>query len=343
MKEPSHDDWTGLHQAAIEFYRASPWEWIPSEDLFAIENPSDGEMGYCSILGSGREEFGLGVFLGDKGLNGYAQMMVGETEPEDFDDHIMVPLLTVLFVDRQELQNRDLRVIRSLGLRFRGRNAWPLFRSQRPGYAPWFLEKEEALFLTAAIQQALVVASEVRSDGLDLFDEESEESLLTRFWRGGEWREEWRAPQIRDEDSEGEDQAAEAVNEARLQLLHSRTRERSGSWELDIFMLPAPIGPPASRSYFPLCLLAVERESGLIVASRIGEPWRTLSERQDEVIQILEDAEQLPDEILVKSDKVQRVVKPIATRLGIGIRVEGLSMLEEVKGSLQDHLSGGAT
>jgi len=77
--------------------------------------------------------------------------MPDEAEPEELDEKIMVPLLTMLFVDRDKLWKEDREVIHSLGLRFRGRNAWPLFRSQRAGYAPWLLEKDEVLFLTTAI------------------------------------------------------------------------------------------------------------------------------------------------------------------------------------------------
>ena len=40
------------------------------------------------------------------------------------------------FEDRDALQEEDLAVIRGLGLSFRGRQAWPLFRSYRPGYLP---------------------------------------------------------------------------------------------------------------------------------------------------------------------------------------------------------------
>ena len=102
---------------------------MANEDLFAIENPNDGEMGYCSILGNGGEEFGLGMFLGEDGYNQYIKLIEGETEPEDIEESLMMRTLSLLFVDRDVLREEDRDIIRSLGLRFRGRNAWPFFRS----------------------------------------------------------------------------------------------------------------------------------------------------------------------------------------------------------------------
>ena len=67
MKNPDLNEWAALYQAANKFHNISPWTWMSNEDLFAIENPQNGEMGYCSILGAGKQEFGLGAFLGDKG------------------------------------------------------------------------------------------------------------------------------------------------------------------------------------------------------------------------------------------------------------------------------------
>mgnify|MGYP001032879131 CR=1 FL=1 len=340
MKEPSKSDWAALYQAAIAFQHASPWEWMDNEDLFAVENPYDGEMGYCSILGSGQEEFGLGIFLGDKGFVGYLELISSEVEPEDIDESIMLPLLSMLFVDRGTLQKKDLDVIRSLGLRFRGRNAWPLFRSQRPGYAPWFLEKEEVLFLSIAIHQALVVATKVRNNELDLWGKESEDLILTRYCRDNDWLEEWREPKIPDSSSQTHTEAVGAVNEARLHLLRTRAGRLSGAWELDIFVLPMPIGPASSRPYFPSCFLTVERKLGLIIDSKLTKPWLTLSEKQDELIQILEKAEQLPRHIWVRSDKIRLIVEPITRSLGINLRVGRLSMLEEAKASLHNYLSG---
>jgi len=311
MKEPNKSDWAALYEAAITFKEASPWEWMANEDLFAVENPDDGEVGYCSILGSGGEEFGLGIFLGEEEYDRYLKLIAEEVEPKDFEGSVMARLLSMLFVDRDVLQKGDRDIIRSLGLQFRGRNGWPFFRSQRPGYVPWFLEKEEAIFLATALHQSLVIAKRVRSGELDFLQGETENLVLTRYYRGGKWLEEWRKPKISNSNSQSHRENIDPVTEVELHLLRSRAGESSGTWELDIFMLPLPLRSLPGRPYFPSCFLAVERKQGLVVGANLTEPWLTLSEKQDEVIQILRKANQLPGEIRVKSDKVRRIVEPI--------------------------------
>lgn len=340
MRDPTKHSWSTLYQAAIAFKRAAPWEWMGNDDLFAVENPDDGEMGYCSILGSGGEEFGLGMFVGEDGYDRYARLMAGEAEPEGLEENMMVRGISMLFVDRDTLQKRDRDVIRSLGLRFRGRNAWPFFRSQRPGYAPWFLEKAEVLFLTAAIQQALVVADEVRDGGVDPSEGEAGDLILTRFRRGARWQEEWReAPKV-DLKGEADTDSIDPVREAELRMLQNRSGALGGRWELDIFALPMPIGERSERPHFPLCFLAVETEQGLIVGTNLTEPWRTFSQKQDEVILMLTKADQVPLEVRVKSDKVRRIVEPITSILGIRVRVTSLPMVEQAKASLYEYFSG---
>jgi hypothetical protein len=279
------------------------------------------------------------MFVGEDGYGRYAKLIAEEVESEDLEESMMVRGISMLFVDRDVLQKKDHEVIRSLGLRFRGRNAWPFFRSQQPGYFPWFLEKGEVLFLTATIQQALVVADEVRSGKLDLLQGEPENLILTRFYRDGKWHEEWRkAPKL----SQAQETHAENIDplkEAELHLLRGRAGAPSGRWELDIFALPIPIGPRPGRPHFPLCFLAVETKLGLILGANLTEPWLAFSEKQDEVIQIMRKANQLPLEIRVKSDKVRKVVEPITRVLGIKLRVGSLPMLEQAKASLDERFS----
>ena len=56
------------------------------------------------------------------------------------------------------LTKDDLKVLKQLGLKFRGSNAWPQFRSFQPGYYPWHLTESEAKYLTLCLEQARDVA-----------------------------------------------------------------------------------------------------------------------------------------------------------------------------------------
>jgi hypothetical protein len=134
--------------------------------------------------------------------------------------------------------------------------------------------------------------------------------------------------------------AATAVGEAELLLLNNSAGKLSGSWELDIFILPIPIGPKSSRPHFPLCFLAVERQLGLIIGTQMSEPWISPEEQQGVVIEMLKSAKQLPRIIRVKSEKVKGILQPLATNLGINLQVGAIPLLEEAKASLKSHFCG---
>lgn len=329
MGEPSREDWSALYEAAMTFNRAAPWRWMGNEDLFAVENPSDGEIGYCVILGSEAEEFGLAVFVGAEGFEGYRRIVTGEVEPDNIEASATLRSLSVTFVDREVLGKRDLDVIRSLGLRFRGKNAWPFFRSQLPGYLPWCLDRDEALFLTIALQQALEVATQVQREGLDLFRGADAGLILTRYPYAGRWLEEWRKPVS----LKREVGAPEPPDEARLQRLKVAGKLR-GSWEVDFFLLPTAVRSGLERPYHPTCILAVERQVGLIVGTELMGPCLSAAERQEAFIRVLERAKQLPIEIRVARDEVRGVIELVAQALGVSVRVARLPLLEKAKGSL---------
>ncbi len=302
-------------------------------DLFALENPFNGETGYCSVLGNGGQEFGLVLFLGAKGFDAYQRLMMDESETVSLEAGLDICALSVLFVNRGELASPDMAVIRSLGVSFRGKNAWPLFRSQLPGYLPWYLEKEETLFLTSAIQQTINVAVRVRDNDLDLFAGCDEDLILTRYFYEGQWLDEWRKPRAAEEAI-----VSIPLDRERLRRLYDAAGKKSGSWELDLFILPAAIDSGNGRPYYPNCILAVERNQGLIVGTDLLGPGLSHEEKQEAFIRLLEKATPIPQEIHVGSKEVKQLIEPVAGELGISIRIAPLRLLERARRSLFEHV-----
>lgn len=334
MAEPTLEQGRTLYAAAEEFRRLGPWAWMANEDLFAVEQPATGEVGYCSVMGAGGEEFGLAIFLGAEGFAVYRRLMLGEVDPESMEATVMLRSLSVTFGAREELDRRDREVIRSLGLRFRGRNVWPWFRSQRPGYMLWYLEQEEAYFLELALRQAVEVARQVQAGALQLTSGMGDQPVLTRCYRQGAWVDEWRQPpawEVRWEEPE-------PVDTLRLQRLRKAKARGRVSWQLDFFFLPTPVGDRNERPYYPCLLLAVTWQ-GLIVGMQLLKPWASATERQEAVLTLLEQGPHLPREILVGREEVRRVVASLAQGLGISTRVAGLSVLEALKEELADELT----
>ena len=105
--------------------------------------PEDSTVGYCCVLGNLGEQFGLVVYLGDDGLRSYLRLRSGEFWPPAAEALLAQHCLVASFEDRTVLEPQDRAVLKSVGLRVRGRNAWPQFRTYTPGYWPWYVTAPE--------------------------------------------------------------------------------------------------------------------------------------------------------------------------------------------------------
>jgi hypothetical protein len=144
-KEPSLDEWRALYEAAEAFKKARCWEWMYKDDLFGVMDPETGEIAYCCIMGELGEHFALGAYLSPEGLQSIFDMA---EKADDYSPDLlfMQKCLMASFEDREDLEAKDREVIKELGLRFRGRNQWPRFRSYEPGLFPWFIDAWNAAF-----------------------------------------------------------------------------------------------------------------------------------------------------------------------------------------------------
>jgi len=153
--------WKEFYEAAIAYRDLSPWEWMHDGDIFGVQDPESGEIGYCCIMGNAGEVFALGVYPGDEGFKTYL-LLVNQPDELTLEDQVALGLnqilLKVEFVDRAELTEQDLKQIKALGLRFRGRNQWVQAHSHLPGAPGWPINVEQARRLTHALRQACDVA-----------------------------------------------------------------------------------------------------------------------------------------------------------------------------------------
>lgn len=133
-------------------------------DIFGVQDPVSGETGYCCIMGAAGEHYALGVYSGSEGLEGLLRILSGEFSQSHDGVLYVQKCLMASFEDREYLQKEDLKQIKTMGLKFRGANAWPFFRNYTPGFVPWYLTGEEARFLTLALKQAIEVSLRFKKD-----------------------------------------------------------------------------------------------------------------------------------------------------------------------------------
>lgn len=73
------EEWRKLHAAALQVKKHTPWEWMEEVDVFGVENPENGTVGFVSIMGMLGEFDGISVYLGRRG----AGWFLGHAECRD--------------------------------------------------------------------------------------------------------------------------------------------------------------------------------------------------------------------------------------------------------------------
>jgi len=57
------NEWKLLFEESLKFKALACWEWMKNSDIFGVQNPADGEIGYCCVPGSMGEVIALTVIL----------------------------------------------------------------------------------------------------------------------------------------------------------------------------------------------------------------------------------------------------------------------------------------
>jgi len=313
---PSLQEWKPLYQAALEFKNLECWNWMWDSDVFGVQNPETGKIGYCCVMGILGEYHALAVYLGTEGLEGYLRIQSGEEFPPWESLHVQKCLMAS-FEDRELLQKEDLNVIKKLGLKFRGHDSWPLFRSYLPGYVPWFLTSDEAQYLTEVLQQAVDVCSRLRDD-TELLVGPTEDHYLVRVFQKekNEWVDEWLIPLPVEEP----EPVVVPVDETRLVKIKGMVTQRQKTWEIDFFHSPEGVREKDERPYFPYIILWIDHDSGFVLNIHLAEQTEYASDSVEQFLNLLEKTKFVPERILVKKEELFNLLDPVTSHLGINLK-----------------------
>jgi hypothetical protein len=285
-KPPSIQEWRDLYNAVIEFKKIECWNWMWDSDLFGVQNPVTGEIGYCCVMGGAGELFALTVYLDSEGLDGYLKMQSEEFYPSPEEMLNLQKCLMASFEDRKYLQKEDSDLLTS----------------------PY---KENHYFVR--------VSKKDKTTG------------------GLSWEDRWLKPLP----LEKGEIIAEPIDTVRLEAIKRRISHRQGVWEIDFFYFPQVIKEKEGRPFYPYVTLWVEHNSGFILHYHLAKLAECISEFQGQFLKIAEDIKSLPQEILFKKEETFKLLKPIASELGIKlIKVKRLRMLEDAQESMSKFTAG---
>ena len=184
--------------------------------------------------------------------------------------------------------------------------------------------------MTIALDNVRDVAERVGQGVLDLYAGRDPSEVLTRSLRDGVWRDEWepqRPPVLPVEDHRADTD--------RLRSISRSTLVGSAVWEVTAAYIPTGAQDRrGTRHYRPTLVVVVEGNSGLVLTVRMLGRVPSVVEKQEPVLELLEQADRLPGGLVCDRDDTADLLGPIASALGIGLYVGPTPALDFLKDDL---------
>lgn len=184
--EATSEQWKDLYEVTTRIKELKPWEKFWDMDLIGVIKDDDEDSVFYSILGRGGDCYGIAVYEGFEGLNSFLMLTMQQsmnlsTEYAMFNQKN----LTCYWGNRDELSDKQRKMIKELGYTYRGKNQWLYFLSFEPGYYPYNMDTDEVLRMTEYMRnlERALKCYEQETEGVDfehgnmyhiMLDEENE-------------------------------------------------------------------------------------------------------------------------------------------------------------------------
>lgn len=332
---PTLDEWKKLYELMQQVKELAPWEIMHEDDIFGVQIPETGELGFVSVMGSLGEHLSVAIYQGQKSLNSFWDMQeMGEKLTPEFI--LQIPQLQASLVDLEDITDQDRKTIKTLGLKFRGKKDWPQFRGYRPSFIPWYIESEEARMLIYGLEQLLNVAPRFEEDPCIFSPTDYNNDYLMRVQEeDGQWKDTiWSAPE-----KEKEKPLELTVS---MDGLNRLKRIMPGEFviEVDLYMMPEPVQDKKNeRPFFPYMFMLADHNSGMILGMEMLTPVPSLEAMWKQIPDLiiknfLKGA--APREIHLKNEMLAMIIEPLAGKVGFKVkRVSRLSAIESVRKEME--------
>lgn len=336
---PTLRQWGELFDAAIEFRDSHCFEWVDDTQLFGVTEPSSGSVWYCLILGNSGGVRGLAAYEGPMGLASLLETMEPDARPENAIGPNAPRSLLMFLGNRDKLDSEDSRVLKGLGLRFRGANQWPQFRSLVPGYRPWYLAGDEAVTMTLILRQSLEVARKLREQP-DLPLVKGDWSILTRVPVGKNAARFKNAYVKPDTEVVVPGFFDVPIDELKIRRLKRDMVRSKSTWEVSAKWVEEPMRQnQRSRPFYPIMLVWVDRSTGIVLSARLTSFRGLADELVNSTLACIEQHAMIPKEIEVDSADSMVILDKLSRLLGVQLRqVDKLRKSDIVRDELYEYL-----
>ena len=338
-----------LYELALQFRKTCLWKRMAEEQLFAVRLSGD-RIGYVSVMGAIGQHLALAVYVGDDGLRSYHVLRnyVPESEIEYAPALLNHASIQVSFEPKAGLAADELAKARDYakrkGVRFAGKNAYPMFFKAEPGYTIWpELTEQDEDDLETALQAALEVAKDKSLSYQNRGDfpgvDRGTEKITLIEESGGNWRRsQMQLPKI-EEYRPPKGDLFDELAAARIRKL-----PKNGVWQMGLVTVAVPISwDQSDKPIMPVFLVVLDMSNGDVIGVR---PVALYESRTSVMLNMLmnaiEEYGRRPATIKVEDEYTEALLgkwcRAVQMKL---VRVDRLDELRDAKCSLLLHLGGG--
>lgn len=344
-----------LYRLAFAYKKTKLWKKLSDTQLFAVAL-TDGETGYCSVMGALGEHIALAIYPGTPGLRSYSMIAAGPSAAEGLhamEFALAQDCLMCSFENKDMLEEFEIAGLRAYcaanGLTLRGAHAWPRLLRCRPFHLPWTLQEDEKGRMAEGLEAALEVARRLETataDSLGLekgppFDRDI--PLLVKTETGYDWQTVSLPPQ-----TEPVYPAGGPLYDLLLKRA-SMKRERAGVWACDTFLLPEPVcreedgpegGPDEPAPVFPWVQLVLDVDSGMILDTTMCAGGEDYAEQfPNKLLELIGNLGK-PRRMLVETERTAALYRDLAKRVGFPLElVDRCGDLDDALDDFFDHFS----
>ena len=337
---PSFSTMERLYGLASELYGLHPWRLIDESQLILVRDSASGELCYCSVMGMLGEVYSIHAYIGTESLRLFRKMEAEEiTDAGEFfaSQHSVY----VEFVPKAELERQDRELLAALG-HPQGRGvASPIFRTIRPGFHPWFVTEEEARTLAECIRAVIVVCAAVASQKSVKFWELADTYPMVSRVEGAEPR--YQVDLVKSILPTEPPIPTARLEEEILRPLRSQDYAVRGVMELDHILSGAAIGKKGERRACASIALAVDADSGMVLAPEATDSSVAAGDALARVfLKAIQTSRTLPKEVRVRSPRLKDCLAPLMESFGVAVRVANrLPAADEARSHLLSFFHGG--
>jgi hypothetical protein len=330
-----------LYELASNLYGLQPWRLLDESQLILLRDSVSGELCYCSIMGMLGEVYSVHAYIGTESLRLFRRMEAEEiTDAGEF--FATQHSVSVEFVPKAGLERQDRELLAALG-HPQGRGlASPIFRTIRPGFHPWFVTEEEARTLAECIRAVIVVCAAVAGrESTKFWDLADTYPMVTRM---EEAEPRYQVDLVKAVLPAESPTLPVGLEEEMLRPLRGQDYTVRGVMELDHMLTGTPIGKKGERSACAAIALAVDAESGMVLAPDLNDSSVAAGDALARVfLNAVQASHTLPKEVRVRSQRLKECLTPLMEFFGVAVRVTGrLPAADEARSSLLGYLQGGS-